>query len=305
MSQQQENVRRPLVLVLGSTGKTGAPAVALLRQRGYPVRALVHHKDERSEQLETLGAEIVQGDFLDLSSLRSAMKGVKRVYFCHPPKDGLLEATVNVALAARDEGVEAVVNMSQISAREGAASPLARQHWLAERILDWAEVGTTHVNPTFFAEDLYLFTGRSISAEGKMYLPFGDSRHAPVAAEDIARVVVGILEDPKPHVGKRYVVTGPKDMTIDEMARVLSEELARPVAYVDLPPDQWRQALLKQAGFSEFLAEHLFHVAKDHRDGVFSAETDVVERIGGQPPQSLQQFVRANRAQFAGPPSRR
>ena len=128
MSQQQENVRRPRVLVLGSTGKTGAPAVALLLQRGYPVRALVHHKDERSEQLETLGAEIVQGDFLDLSSLRSAMKGVKRVYFCHPPKDGLLEATVNVALAARDEGVEAVVNMSQISAREGAASPLARQH---------------------------------------------------------------------------------------------------------------------------------------------------------------------------------
>ena len=134
-----------------------------------------------------------------------------------------------------------------------------------------------------------------------MYLPFGDGRHAPVAAEDIARVVVGILEDPKPHVGQRYVVTGPKDMTIDEMARVLSEELAQPVAYVDLPLEQWRQALLKQAGFSEFLAEHLFHVAQDHRDGVFSAETDVVERIGGQPPQSLQQFVRANRAKFVGP----
>ncbi len=289
---------KPLVLVTGATGKTGAPVVEQLLERGYPVRALVHRNDERSERLEALGAEVVQGDFLDLAAVRSAMAGVKRVYFCYPPLPGLLEATANVALAARDEGVEAVVNMSQISAREGAGSPLARQHWLSERILDWAGVGASHVNPTFFAEDLYLFTGDSIPAEGKMYLPFGERRHAPVAAEDIASVVVGILEDPKPHVGARYIVTGPKNMSVSEMAEVLSDELGKAVEYVNLPLDQWREALVARPEFPEFLANHLVHVAKDHQDGVFSAETDVVEKVGGREPQSLQQFVRANRTKF-------
>lgn len=289
---------KPLVLVTGATGKTGAPVVEQLLERGYPVRALVHRNDERSERLEALGAEVVQGDFLDLAAVRSAMAGVKRVYFCYPPLPGLLEATANVALAARDEGVEAVVNMSQISAREGAGSPLARQHWLSERILDWAGVGASHVNPTFFAEDLYLFTGDSIPAEGKMYLPFGEGRHAPVAAEDIASVVVGILEDPKPHVGARYIVTGPKNMSVAEMAEVLSDELGKAVEYVNLPLDQWREALVARPEFPEFLANHLVHVAKDHQDGVFSAETDVVEKVGGREPQSLQQFVRANRTKF-------
>ncbi len=289
---------KPLVLVTGATGKTGAPVVEQLLERGYPVRALVHRNDERSERLEALGAEVVQGDFLDLAAVRSAMAGVKRVYFCYPPLPGLLEATANVALAARDEGVEAVVNMSQISAREGAGSPLARQHWLSERILDWAGVGASHVNPTFFAEDLYLFTGDSIPAEGKMYLPFGEGRHAPVAAEDIASVVVGILEDPKPHVGARYIVTGPKNMSVSEMAEVLSDELGKAVEYVNLPLDQWREALVARPEFPEFLANHLVHVAKDHQDGVFSAETDVVEKVGGREPQSLQQFVRANRTKF-------
>ena len=295
---RNETANKPLVLVTGSTGKTGAPVVEELLKRGYAVRALVHRKDARSERLQALEAEVIQGDFLDLASIRSAMAGVKRVYFCYPPLPGLLEATANVAVAARDADVEGLVNMSQISARERAGSPLARQHWLSERIFDWANVGASHVTPTFFAEDLYLFTGPSIASEGKMYLPFGEGRHAPVAAGDIARVVVGILEDPKPHTGKRYVVTGPTDMSVRQMAGILSAELGKAVEYVDIPLDQWRQALVARPDFPEFLANHLAHVAKDHQDGVFSAETDVVERVGGQKPQSLQQFVRANRARF-------
>ena len=130
MSQTQNATNKPLILVTGSTGKTAMPVVEQLLERGYPVRALVHSIDGRSQRLGSLGAEVVQGDLLDLASVRAAMKGVKRLYFVYPPFDQLLEATTNVAVAARDEGVEAVVNMSQISAREHAPSPLSRQNWL-------------------------------------------------------------------------------------------------------------------------------------------------------------------------------
>ena len=290
---------KPRILVTGATGKTGTFVVEQLLKREFPVRAFVHRIDERSERLETLGAEILQGDFLDLQSVRSAMRGVKRIYFCYPPQgDRLLEAASNVAVAARDVGVRALVNMSQISAREKATSPLARHHWLSEQVLDWASIGTSHIHPTFFAEDLYLFSGPSIAEAGKLVLPFGDGKHAPVAAEDIARVVVGILADPEPHVGQHYILTGPRDMTIAEMAEVLTTELGKPVEYVNLPIQQWRTALVEKAGMPEFLATHLAAVAQDHQDGVFSAETDVVEKIGGRPPQSLAEFIRAHIVEF-------
>ena len=294
-------MRKPKLLVTGSTGKTGTPAVQQLLERGYPVRALVRRLDERSEALAKLGAEIVVGDFTDLQSIRKAMKGVKRVYFVYPTQgDRLLEAATNVAIAARDAGVEGLVNMSQISAREPAKSPLAFQHWQSEQVLDWANIGAVHINPTFFAEDLYLFTGQTIAAEGKMYLPFGEGSHAPVAAEDIARVVVGILEDPAPHAGRRYVLTGPKNMKIGEMAEVLSGELGKPVEYVNLPIEQWRTILVEKVGFPESLVTHLAAVAQDHQDGIFSGVTDVVEKVGGQAPQSLGEFVRAHREEFTG-----
>ena len=290
---------KPKILVTGAAGKTGAQVVEQLREKGFPVRALVRRRDERSARLEELGAEVTVGDLLDLESMRTAMQGVKRVYFVYPPQGELLvEATTIVAVAARDAGVEVIVNMSQISAREDSKSPLARQHWLSERILDWADVGAVHLRPTFFAENLVMFGAATIASQNKLYLPYGAEKHAPVAAADIARVASGILADPTLHVGERYVVTGPRNLSLTEMAGVLSQELGRPVEYVDLPVEAWGEVLAKVDGMTDSLATHLKAVAVDHQNGIFRGETDVVERIGGQPPQSLDAFIREHRTVF-------
>ena len=289
----------PRILVTGAAGKTGAEVVEQLLGRGFPVRALVRRRDERSARLEALGADVTVGDLLDLESMRTAMQGVKRVYFVYPPQGELLvEATTIVAVAARDAGVDALVNMSQISAREESKSPLALQHWLSERILDWADVGAVHLRPTFFAENLVMFGAATIASQGKLYLPYGAEKHAPVAAADIARVASGILTDPTLHVGERYVVTGPRNLSLAEMAGVLSRELGRPVEYVDLPVEAWGEVLAKVDGMTDSLATHLKAVAVDHQNGIFRGETDVVERIGGQPPQSLDAFIREHRTVF-------
>ena len=147
-----------LILVTGATGKTGTPLVEQLLERGFAVRALARRHDERSERLAAIGAEVVVGDLLDLQSMRDVMQNVNRAYYCYPPQgDLLVEATTIFAVAAREAGVKAVVNMSQISARDNSQSPLARQHRLSEHILDWAEIGAAHIRPTFFAENLYIF----------------------------------------------------------------------------------------------------------------------------------------------------
>ena len=49
---------------------------------------------------------------------------------------------------------------------------------------------------------------------------------------------------------------------------------------------------------TDSLVTHLKAVAIDHQNGIFRGETDVVERIGGQPPQTLDAFIRENRTVF-------
>ena len=46
----------------------------MLLSRGVPVRAFVRKLDERSERLRALGAEIFEGDFLDIRSVQRAAK---------------------------------------------------------------------------------------------------------------------------------------------------------------------------------------------------------------------------------------
>src|SRR5262245_48451114 len=90
----------------GGQGATGRHVTRLLRERGVTVRAFVHRRDERSDALRDLGAQVVEGDFLDLRSVRAAMAGVRRAYFAYPVQDGLLDATAIFGAAARESGVE-------------------------------------------------------------------------------------------------------------------------------------------------------------------------------------------------------
>src|SRR5271155_5723471 len=139
-------------LITGATGATGGYTLRRLLEKKEDVRILAHRADDRSKQLQELGAEVVLGDFLDFDSIRAALKGTQRAYFCYPISPGIVQATAQFAQAAKEAGVEVIVNMSQRSARNDAKSVAARQHWLSERVFDWSGVSTVHVRPGFFAE---------------------------------------------------------------------------------------------------------------------------------------------------------
>src|SRR5258705_5270964 len=217
------------VLVTGATGDTGGATVAELLSRGHRVRALAHREDAGSKRLQELGAEVVFGDFLDLHAIRAAVQGVQRAYFCYPIRPGIIQATAYFAQAAKEAGIDGVVNMSQVSAREDAKSHAMCDHWLAERVFDWSGLTVTHLRPTLFAEWL-LYLAPMIRA-GLLHVPFGPGRHAPNAAEDQARVIVAILEDPASHRGKIYPLYGPVEFTHEEIAQILSRVLGKDVEY--------------------------------------------------------------------------
>jgi NAD(P)H dehydrogenase (quinone) len=280
-------------LVTGATGKTGAYVVRQLLERGEQVRALVHREDERSANLAAAGAQIVVADMLDLAAVTAATRDITAAYFTYPIVPGLLEATAILAQAAAESGVGAVVNMSQISARREATSNAARQHWLAERILDWSPVPVTHLRPTFFAEWLVSF----YQPDGTLPLPFGDGRHAPIAAEDQARVITAILEDPAPHAGQVYPLFGPKEMNHYEIAQEISRALGKQVTYKPISLDEFTEEM-RSRGFNEHIIQHLRAVAIDYRNGVFAGTNDIVKTVAGSDPQSVQEFVTRNKRYY-------
>jgi NAD(P)H dehydrogenase (quinone) len=288
--------RTDLFLVTGASGNTGAHTVRLLREEGLRVRALVRTLDDRAARLSEQGAEVVQGDLLDFHSLSAATVDVTAAYFNYPIVSGLVDATVNFAQAASEAGTRAVVNMSQISARREAKSNAARQHWIAERLLDRTAMVTTHLRPTFFMEWLTKFWVRRAD-EGIYRLPFADAHHAPIAAGDQAKVIAAILQNPDPHDRQIYPLFGAEELNHHDIAAKVQDTLDIPVRYepIDIPTFA---AGLTAAGAAAHLVQHLSNVAQDYRDGIFSGINNLVEVIGGTKPMSVEDYVAATRAKF-------
>jgi NAD(P)H dehydrogenase (quinone) len=282
----------------GAHGATGNRAARQLLARKMPVRAFVFHADQRSEQLAALGAEVVVGDLHDIEVVRRAMHGITRAYFVYPLAEGLLEAITVFAIAAKEAKVKFIVNMSQITAGPDFPSPAARRYWLGERILDWSGIGVTHLRPTLFFENLLVFAD-VIRKESKIFLPYGQGKSAMVATEDVARVIVGVLADPARHVGKTYVPTGARSVTMSEMAATFARVLGKPIEYVDLPVAKWTQAMGERQ-MPPYTIEYLSRVAEAHQRGDFDVQTDIVREVGGAPPKSPDAFITENRAAFGG-----
>src|ERR1700732_5331453 len=291
-------MRTQTFLVIGATGRTGQHTVQHLLEKGHAVRAMVHKEDERSEALRGTGVEVVIGELLEHDDAIRAAAGTSAAYFFYPVSPGLIQATAYFADAAQRAGRKVVVNMSQISAREDSESHAARDHWIAERLFDWSGVPTVHIRPTFFSEWLlFPFVRSSIVDNGIIDLPYGNGRHAPIAAEDQARVIATILAKPAAHVGKTYPLCGPTELDQAGIAAAVTEVLGRKISYRPLTIPTFRERLEK-AGLHEFMIQHFCAVALDYQNGIFSGEDKIIAELTGKPPMTVRDFVASHRETF-------
>jgi uncharacterized protein YbjT (DUF2867 family) len=294
------------ILVTGAAGRVGAigrTVTELLLKHGKAVRAMVRTEDERAQALRDMGAEVVVGNLLDLDSLHRAIAGCETMYFGMSISDAYLAATVNTAAVAKYHGVKAFINMSQMtvsqmSVTETTASPQHKLQWLSEQALNWSGLPVVHVRPTVFLEGFFLtLIQDSVRQSDQIRLPFGEGKTSPVAAEDVARVVTTLLENPQPHIGKVYQLTGPQSENMDFYAQEYSKALGRTITFQDIPVETWRDALLAR-GFPVHVVNHLTAMADLHRAGRFDRMSDEVLILTGQRPLSVQEFVRRNAATF-------
>jgi uncharacterized protein YbjT (DUF2867 family) len=297
-----------LILVTGAAGQHGAvgrTVTGLLLDRELPVRAMVRREDDRAAALRASGAEVVVGNLLEPADVYRVVSGCRRVYFGMSVSAGYLEATVTMAAVAREVGVDALVNMSQMtvsqmSIQNTTPSPQQRQHWLSEQALAWSGLPVITIRPTVFLEGFFLpLTGPSVRDRGRIELPFGLGKTAPVSTADVARVVATVLADPGPHLGRIYELTGPRSQDMHGVALEYSDALNREVTYADIPPDDWEREL-KKVGLPEHLTRHLVTMAELNRAGRYDRMADGVEWVTGRPGMSVREFVSLHANEFGG-----
>jgi len=288
----------------GRQGKTGRHVAEQLLASGVPVRAFVRKLDERSERLRALGADIFEGDFLDIRSVQCAAEGTSAIYFAYPVQDGLMDATAAMAIAAREAGVTRLVNLVMLQSSPDAPTPRMRQNYLSEQVFEWAGVGAVHIRATVFYENLASMVRQSLPAQGAIRLPWGnESTVLPlVAGEDVARVAAGLLTGPQPAAGSFHRLIG-TTISLKEIVATFARVTGKSVHYEEITDEQWRRDVASR-GFNPHAIEHLSSLWRAIRGAAIDpndpryAITETIETIGGAKPKSFEAFVREGQSEL-------
>ncbi|GHO60492.1 nucleotide-diphosphate-sugar epimerase [Ktedonobacter robiniae] len=276
------------------------PVALQLLDEGFPVTALVHRADQRSEHLKAKGAEIVVGSLTDPTDMRTAMSGAKRAYFCVPNEAGYLKAAAIFTVVAAEHQLESVVAMSQWLSNPNHPSIHTREVWLADRLFALLPgTAVTTINAGFFADNEMQVLPFAAQF-GLLSLPYGSGLNAPPSNEDIARVVAEILARPEGHAGKTYRPTGPELLSPQDLAAILGKVLGRKVTYRNAPMRmvakimRGRLSLYNLAAYSQYVIDY-----QKNAFGV-NAPTDVVRRITGREAEDFETIARRYAATMPG-----
>jgi uncharacterized protein YbjT (DUF2867 family) len=138
----------------------------------------------------------------------------------------------------------------------------------------------------------------AIVAKGMFFLPMENAKIASIDVGDIAEFAATVLTG-SGHEGKTYPITGPEALTMAEVAEKLSAATGKTIRYVNLAPEDARQAQLA-AGMPPYLADALVELFAERRNGKESQVYPTVQEILGRPPTSFAAFATRHAAIFRG-----
>jgi len=219
------------ILVTGATGTVGRHVVKHLSLRGAKVRALVRNP---AGATFPAGVEVVQGDLLDVDSLRQAFQGVSTLFLLNAVvADEFTQALITLNVA-REAGVKRVVYLSVIHSDRYANVPHFAGKFGVERMLEQMGFNATILRPAYFVDN-DLTIKDVVLGYGVYPMPVGNRGLAMIDARDIGEIAAIELlsrnQAPDGSALTRINLVGPDTLTGADVAGIWSATLGRDIAY--------------------------------------------------------------------------
>jgi len=282
------------ILVTGATGRVGRQVVHQLVNRGADVRALVR---DPSKADFPASVNLVQGDMLDLESLRRAFAGVRTLFLLNAVAGDEFTQALIALNVARESGVERVVYLSVMHAERFVNVPHFAVKSGAERMIEQMGFSATILRPAYFMDNEHMAKDVIVN-HGVYPMPIGSKGIAMVDTRDIAEVAAIELIRRDTAQGKLPIETinlvGPDTLTGAELASIWSQTLGRPVVYGGDDPTGFEN---NAASFlPKWMAYEMRLMAERYvSDGMVPQAGDVerLTRILGRPLRSYRDFAAA------------
>jgi len=229
------------ILITGATGRVGKQVVEQLLKREVSVRVLVRDPSRASFPE---AVEVMQGEMLDIDSLRRAFAGVSTFFLLNAVAPDEFTQALLALNIARESGVKRVVYLSVIHADRFVNVPHFAVKSGAERMIIQMAFSATILRPTYFIDNDSMIKDVVVS-HGVYPMPVGNKGLAMVDVRDIAEVAALQLirrdRGASTLASETINLVGPDTLTGEGIAALWAEVLGRPVAYGGDDPTGFEQ----------------------------------------------------------------
>ncbi|WP_308188557.1 NmrA family NAD(P)-binding protein [Nocardia spumae] len=256
------------------TGSIGHQVLDLIADGDEPIRVIARDPARLSPRtLERV--EVVRGSTTDHDVVATALKDADTAFWVVPPNPAATSVPGHVVefvapLCAAIDSVDRVVAVSSLGRAHGRKAGQISAIFAMDALIESSGVHYRSLSLPGFMDNM-LWQIEPIRNSGTFFGTVSGDRKAPTCAtRDIAAVAARLLLDPSWTGQDSVEIRGPEDLSHNDMARIMSEVLDRPIRYQQISGADHKAALTAH-GMSAAWAQGLVEMAAAVDAGLYDA----------------------------------
>jgi len=280
------------ILVTGATGNLGSAVIETLLKNipAQNIYALVREEEKISE-IKAKGINVFQGDYDNVSALKSAMANVDTVLLISAGDQGdRMQQHRNVIDAAKKSGVENIAYTSRaMRNREILAHQLMEEHFLTEDYIKASGLNYTIFRNTLYMDVLPIFVGKQVFEKG-IFQPAGDGKVAFALRKEMGEAMANVMSN-EACENKTYKFTNNEAYSFYDIAKALTTLSGKEVKYHPVDISTFQEGM-RPTGIPEPMLQKVVEFNTDIKNRQEDEITNDLENKLGRKPTTLKEGLK-------------
>ena len=217
----------PEIAVTGVTGNLGGMVARLCKKNKIEVRNLARN----IEKAEKLGfSNVFKSSYDKSEDAVKSLEGIEVLFMVSGSENpNRVQQHKDFIDAAKIARVSHIIYLSFYNASKNSIFTLGRDHYATEEYIKKNGFKYTFLRDNFYA-DFFVDLCREY---GEIKGPAGNGKVSAVVRSDVSEVAAKILENPGKWENQTLNMTGPEELSMDEIVKTVSKYFGKEIKYIE------------------------------------------------------------------------